>query len=91
MARPGIEPRTSDLRVRCPTDCATGPGLKRRSLHFCASLYDKDTKATIKILKIGTLKIITIILLKMGQFGFKVHPKDTDGMPNSVDPNQTAP
>ena len=23
MARPGIEPRTSDLRVRCPTDCAT--------------------------------------------------------------------
>ena len=21
MARPGIEPRTSDLRVRCPTDC----------------------------------------------------------------------
>ena len=27
MARPGIEPRTSDLRVRCPTDCATRPGL----------------------------------------------------------------
>ena len=26
MARPGIEPRTSDLRVRCPTDCATRPG-----------------------------------------------------------------
>ena len=23
MARPGIEPRTSDLRVRCPTDCAS--------------------------------------------------------------------
>ena len=23
MARPGIEPRTSDLRVRCPTDYAT--------------------------------------------------------------------
>ena len=23
MARPGIEPRTSDLRVRCPADCAT--------------------------------------------------------------------
>ena len=23
MARPGIEPRASDLRVRCPTDCAT--------------------------------------------------------------------
>ena len=27
MARPGIEPRASDLRVRCPTDCATWPGL----------------------------------------------------------------
>ena len=26
MARPGIEPRTSDLQVRCPTDCATRPG-----------------------------------------------------------------
>ena len=26
MARPGIEPRNSDLRVRCPTDCATRPG-----------------------------------------------------------------
>ena len=23
---PGIEPRTSDLLVRCPTDCATRPG-----------------------------------------------------------------
>ena len=27
VARPGIEPRTPDLRVRCPTDCATRPGL----------------------------------------------------------------
>ena len=32
MARPGIEPRTSDLRVRCPTDCATRPGTKEQ--HF---------------------------------------------------------
>ena len=23
MARPGIEPRTPDLQVRCPTDCAS--------------------------------------------------------------------
>ena len=23
MGRPGIKPRTSDLRVRCPTDCTT--------------------------------------------------------------------
>ena len=36
VARPGIEPRTPDLRVRSPTDCSTRPG-------FCASkdLYDK--------------------------------------------------
>ena len=26
VARPGIEPGTPDLRVRCPTDCATRPG-----------------------------------------------------------------
>ena len=26
VARPGSEPRTPDLRVRCPTDCATLPG-----------------------------------------------------------------
>ena len=25
VARPGIVPRTPDLRVRCPTDCATRP------------------------------------------------------------------
>ena len=30
MARPGIKPRTSDLRVRCPTDCAARPGAMGR-------------------------------------------------------------
>ena len=29
VARPGIEPRTPDLRVSCPTDCATRPGTRR--------------------------------------------------------------
>ena len=29
VARPGIEPWTPDLRVRCPTDCATRPGIPR--------------------------------------------------------------
>ena len=29
MARPSIKPRTSDLRVRCPTDCATQTGFQR--------------------------------------------------------------
>ena len=37
VARPGIEPRTSDLRVRCPTDCAMRPGnhdlLSRHNFH----------------------------------------------------------
>ena len=27
VARQGIEPRTSDLRVRCPTDCTMLPGM----------------------------------------------------------------
>ena len=27
VASRGIEPMTSDFRVRCPTDCATRPGL----------------------------------------------------------------
>ena len=26
VARPGMEPRTPNLRVRCPTDCSTRPG-----------------------------------------------------------------
>ena len=29
VARPGIEPRTCDLRYRCPTDWATWPGKMR--------------------------------------------------------------
>ena len=40
VARPGIQPRTSDLRNRCPTDCAIQPGFLSVS-HFCFlwSLY----------------------------------------------------
>ena len=49
MARPGIEPSTSDVRVRCPTNCATRPGtfssneipfldiIKREHLTFLAA------------------------------------------------------
>ena len=38
--RPGIEPRTPDLRVRCPTDCATRPGLNDDTIlyPFCVVL-----------------------------------------------------
>ena len=39
VARPGIEPRTSDLRVRCPTDCATWPGLIDRSTTVCLPVW----------------------------------------------------
>ena len=40
MARPGIEPRIPDLRVRCPTDCATRPGqyIVERGQHVCMLL-----------------------------------------------------
>ena len=34
MARPGIEPRTPVLRVRCPTDCVTRPGKDRYKTLF---------------------------------------------------------
>ena len=39
VARPGIEPRTPDLRVRCPTDCATRPGLGTMSYPSISSVY----------------------------------------------------
>ena len=41
VARPGIEPRTPDLRVRRPTDCATRPGALERNwtLSFLPVLF----------------------------------------------------
>ena len=41
VARPGIEPRTPDLRVRCPTDCATRPGASRVKISQSAPETDK--------------------------------------------------
>ena len=32
MARPGIEPKTSDSPVICRTDCATRPGRGKRAI-----------------------------------------------------------
>ena len=40
VARPGIEPRTPDLRVRCPTDCATRPGSSAMSLNVMFMILD---------------------------------------------------
>ena len=37
--RPGIEPRTPDLRVRCPTDCATRPGFCNGTCSFFVETY----------------------------------------------------
>ena len=49
---------------------------------------------TTKFLKIGTLKIINLLVLKIGTayfFSVERHPKDAVEMTNSVDPDQTAP
>ena len=45
---------------------------------------------TVKILKFGTPQTIAIIVLKTIKFDVTLHPKDADGMANSVDPDQTA-
>ena len=52
MARPGIESRTSDLRVRCPTDCATPPG-------FPVLQHVKRSKGKVShgLVAIGAVKI----------------------------------
>ena len=55
VARPGIEPRTPDLRVRCPTDCATRPGMMtgdftyfqpggQQAVHYGKYIYSVDKK-----------------------------------------------
>ena len=49
--------------------------------------------STVKILKFGTPQTIAIIVLKIEKFDVTfsiMHPKDADGMANSVDPDQTA-
>ena len=49
---------------------------------------------TVKILKIGTPEIITIIVLQLEQLDFTVQycvPKDADRITNREDPDQTAP
>ena len=48
---------------------------------------------TVKILKFGTPQTIAIIVLKNRKVWRNIalmHPKDADGMANSVDPDQTA-
>ena len=89
MARPGIEPRTSDLRVRCPTDCATRPGVNSQFIimiiiiidvvvvmelaHDMYAFYQCKKVITVKILKFGTPKTIAIIVLKIEKFDVTLH------------------
>ena len=56
-------------------------------------LHEKGGKneSTVKILKFGTPQTIAIIVLKIETFNVTLmHPKDADGLANSVDPDQTA-
>ena len=49
---------------------------------------------TVKNLKIRTPEKFAVIIIKVGTVWFYdrvMHPKDADGMANSVDPDQTAP
>ena len=45
VARPGIEPRTPDLRVRCPTDCTTSPTEFLVCFPFYCILHRNSCKA----------------------------------------------
>ena len=49
VARPGIKPRTTDLRVRCPADCATQPGPLNgeNNDRGIASLFYIETKSNL--------------------------------------------
>ena len=51
VARPGIKPRTLDLRVRCPTDCATRPGASVSE--FVLQRMQISKKKTISLLFFG--------------------------------------
>ena len=61
VAWPGIEPRTSDLRARCPTDCATQPdrsykcGLKYQTTWQCRSY-----KCGVQIPEYMTMQILQV-------------------------------
>ena len=53
IARPDIEPRTPDLQVRCPTDCATRPGNLRDDdidIDSLITTYNTAVTDTAKIL-----------------------------------------
>ena len=77
MARPGIEPRASDLRVRCPTDCATRPGQMHAELNDLKShLNNKQIAHTFDFLHLHRrvpVKYFVVahenVRLSIGMFG----------------------
>ena len=73
MARPGIEPRTSDLRVRCPTDNATRTGfkhLKARSRKYLQAIC--ELSMAIKLLVQKRLFQTYYIVHVQGKYGLFV-------------------
>ena len=96
MARPGIEPRTFDLRVRCPTDCATRPGFQERKLPVLVDnsnsglvLYNQANFYRLRIhLVIGQLNECHFSLLFIGQpatpSGITVYNRTVINIENTV-------
>ena len=67
MARPGIEPRTSDLRVSCPTDCAMQSGKGRgwgvggvSDFWFLLFFFSKESKSEKNIFFLFSLKGVKV-------------------------------
>ena len=56
-------------------------------------MLNHKNQTTVKILKIGTPEIITIIVLQLEQLDFTVQycSKDANRITNREDPDQTAP
>ena len=67
---------------------------KRTHNYYSLYVHRYAVSSTVQILKIGTLNLITIIVLKMEQSFYcaaLICPKHAAGMANSEDPDQTAP
>ena len=58
MVRPWIEPRTSDLRVWCPTDCSTRPG----------DISENEVKDIINSLDINQASVLDLVNHKMHEY-----------------------
>ena len=72
VARPDLEPRTPDLRVGCPTDCATLPGctLSVRNVIYhkfshCAAFYTLNGKNVNVMLEILFLSVFLVSNLQV--------------------------